>query len=75
MLKTNYKIITVIILSVFTFVTFFAISPVLANYGDRVLTVGTRGDDVRNLQRDLTSLGYNTYGVIVYLEIIHIMQL
>ncbi len=34
-----------------------------AAYGDRLLYIGTVGDDVRELQRDLTAIGFNTYGV------------
>jgi len=34
-----------------------------AAYGDRLLSQGTVGDNVRELQQDLTGLGYSTYGV------------
>ena len=34
-----------------------------AAYGDRLLHQGIVGDDVRELQRDLTGLGFSTYGV------------
>lgn len=36
---------------------------VLADYGFSSLYWGSRGEDVLNLQRDLTGLGFNTYGV------------
>lgn len=34
-----------------------------ANYGDNLLYWGVRGDDVRQVQQDLTKLGYDTYGI------------
>ncbi len=34
-----------------------------ADYGDSLLYWGSRGEDVKRLQEDLTTLGYNTYGV------------
>ncbi|NLV16231.1 MAG: LysM peptidoglycan-binding domain-containing protein [Syntrophomonadaceae bacterium] len=34
-----------------------------ADYGDRLLGHGTRGEDVRQLQQDLSGLGFSTYGV------------
>lgn len=42
---------------------FLPITSCYAAYGDRLLYHGTVGDDVRELQRDLTGLGFSTYGV------------
>ncbi|NLW44344.1 MAG: LysM peptidoglycan-binding domain-containing protein [Syntrophomonadaceae bacterium] len=42
---------------------FLPVTGCYAAYGDRLLYTGTVGDDVRELQRDLTGLGYNTYGI------------
>ena len=42
---------------------FFPVTSCYAAYGDRLLYTGTVGDDVRELQRDLTGIGYDTYGV------------
>lgn len=36
---------------------------VSASYGDGLLQWGSRGEEVRNLQQDLTALGYDTAGV------------
>lgn len=42
---------------------FLPVTSSYAAYGDRLLYTGTVGDDVRELQRDLTGIGYSTYGV------------
>lgn len=42
---------------------FLPVTSCYAAYGDRLLYTGTVGDDVRELQRDLTGIGYSTYGV------------
>ncbi|NLB17968.1 MAG: LysM peptidoglycan-binding domain-containing protein [Syntrophomonadaceae bacterium] len=34
-----------------------------ADYGDRLLGHGTRGEDVRQLQQDLSGIGFSTYGI------------
>lgn len=36
---------------------------VMADYGEQNLRWGSQGEAVRQLQQDLTALGYNTYGV------------
>lgn len=59
--KVNRNIASILI-GLFCFILLFAVtSPVLAN--ERLLSWGSRGSDVSILQRDLTNLGYNTYGV------------
>lgn len=36
---------------------------VMAGYGEGLLQWGSRGEEVRNLQKDLTGLGYDTVGI------------
>ncbi|QGT99972.1 hypothetical protein SYNTR_1379 [Candidatus Syntrophocurvum alkaliphilum] len=63
MLIKNKKIIAIVTTLIFILSSMLIANPVWANYGDRNLYWGVRGDDVKNVQRDLTNLGYNTYGI------------
>ncbi len=44
-------------------VVFLPVATCYAAYGDRLLFHGTVGGDVQELQKDLTGLGFSTYGV------------
>lgn len=56
--------LTSILMGVFLFTAvLLPVTSCYAAYGNRLLSIGTVGDDVRELQRDLTAIGFNTYGV------------
>lgn len=58
--KKHQAVIAAIIAFVFIFTT---AASVMASYGDSPLYWGSRGEYVKNLQADLTKLGYSTYGI------------
>lgn len=61
---TTSTIVSLVLIVVFGLAGVFAFSQqALASYGDSLLYWGSRGEYVKNLQRDLTSLGYDTYGI------------
>lgn len=56
--------LTSVLMGIFLVIAIFLpVTSSYAAYGDRLLYTGTVGDDVRELQRDLTGIGYSTYGV------------
>jgi len=62
--KQNKLFVALLMISVFLFVGVFTLpQQAYAGYGERLLYWGTTGEDVKELQSDLSNLGYSTYGI------------